>query len=72
MTAPTPTSRDIPHRQFILSVGTGLVFLAVIVLAFLLWQHHLDQQHDLRTRRVTACQDIADAANRTLCIVESK
>lgn len=63
---------DVPRRQFILSLGGGLIFLAIVALGFTIWRYHLDQQHDLRARRVTACSAITEPANRTLCIVESK
>lgn len=64
--------RDADRHQFWLNLGGGLVFLIIACSLLFLWFNHLDQQHDLKTKRVAACREIVDPANRTLCIVESK
>jgi len=55
-----------------LNFSGGLVFLLIAAALILLWFHHLDQQHDLKAKRIEACEAVAEPANRTLCVIQSK
>jgi hypothetical protein len=68
----TESLADIGRRSFLLSVAGGLATLVVVLALVGLWFSYLDQEKDIQRKRVEACREITDPANRTLCIVESK